>query len=272
MNELAERERNIYNMATQAVTSFKALGIEAQAPEVEQCEVSILIPAPPNKDTLERLDIDLDGFNKLLKLVNEISGCGGVSPRVTGLDTGSWIVNVDMALQSAGHLVTLIAAIITITKSVGELRKKSKGLADEPDVPEAMIKQLEDLADARVKDGLRKLAEELAAKSTAKDGGRQKELANAISINIHFLAKRLDEGVRIEITPPENLPASVQQNKTPAEIDELQNSLKYLKEQALAVAKMEDNPAPVLLLSDTPTNAPEQPKNARGPSGPSTTT
>jgi len=257
VNELSTQLQNQYNTASQLVNGFKALGIEARAVAGEECRVILMIPAPEHKDTLEVLDEDLAGFNRLFKVVGEISGEGAASPRVTGLSNGSWIIVLDETLKAAEHLVLMISGIIGIIRGVSILRGKIKGIEEEPDTDQEILTALQKQAEARRERGLGELAKGMA-QSAKVDDGRRNQLESEMAINVRFLARKLDRGVRIEILPPDTLPPSAQQNKSPEDIAELQAALAKLKEQALAIAKIADLHEPVLMLPD-PEKAPPPP-------------
>jgi len=94
VNELASQLQSVLATLNQICNGLKALGVEGGRAIYGDgaCEVAVLIPDPEHKETLENFDSELDGFNSLLKYLNELSGDGGVSPRVTGLDSGSWLL------------------------------------------------------------------------------------------------------------------------------------------------------------------------------------
>lgn len=267
VNELSTQLQNQYNTANQLVNGFKALGIGAQAAGAgEESGLVLVIPAPEHRDTLEILDEDLAGFNRLLKVLGEISGEGAASPRVTGLSTGSWIIYLHDAYTVVEQLGGMILTILGIMRGVSILRGKMKGIEDESDTLPETLDLLKKQAEARRERGLEKLAKDMAS-SAKVDTGRRNQLESEMWINVEFLARKLDRGVRIEILPPETLPASVQQNKSPEDIAKLQASLAQLKEQALTIAKIAaDLHEPVLTLPDPEKKAPAATNKEQPPS------
>jgi hypothetical protein len=263
--ELVNKAQTAYTTATQIVTGFKTLGAAIDTPKLEQCETAILIPVQDNNDTLGHLEKDTDGFNKLLKTLNELTGETGVSPRVTGLDSGSWVIYVEQGLEAAAKLVAIILGIIKMRQEVGNLRKKTQGLQEESEIPPAMIEQLEKIATAKVESRLKEIVEQTVSQAQIADATRRNELIVSLSINVHFLARQLDDGVRIEITPPAQIPESLAKTTKPNELVKIQANLEMLKTQAPAIAKMEDVPAHVLMLTDESAGSQSTSANTRLP-------
>lgn len=249
LSQLLDSVRAAQNSSTQISTAFTQLGITPRSDIMERCEVAILLPVTQNRNTLEWFDADLDGFNKLLKNINEITGSPGTSPRVVGLSTGSWDVWVDMGIRAADILIKAMSALLSLRKNVAELRGTGNTLKPSTDTAQ-IVELIEALAKNRIEQGLDQIAVDIVNKSTSLDGDRKNELTNALSINVRFLAKKLDEGARLEINPPKELPQSEQQDKSPREISELRNTLDSIKGAAPLIAQMESAETPVLMLSE----------------------
>jgi hypothetical protein len=250
VSQLVESVRAAVNQATQISTAFGSLGVRARAPSGDECEVVLVIPPPRNNDTLEFLDSDLDEFNTLLKYLNELTGNMGASPRVTGLATGSWEIYVQLSVAAAAKLIELIRGIIGLRREVGELRKKTDAFKDVPLVPHALLEPILEIANKRIESGLEEVSEVVVESSQTLADGRKNELKIAVKRSVRFLAKRLDEGVRVEIEPPKQLSQAAQQDKNAEEVEELQKQLGFVTENAPLIAKMEEAEKPVLLLPE----------------------
>jgi hypothetical protein len=139
---------------------------------------------------------------------------------------------------------------VGIRKDVGELRHKIEGLKADIQIPKELIEPFEKMAAARTEKGIEEISQTVVMESTSVDNGRRNELKIAVTRSIRFLAKKIDEGVRVEIDPPKQLSQEVQQGKTQEEVATFQGMLEGLNNDVAHIANIEHVASPVLRLPE----------------------
>jgi len=155
---------------------------------------------------------------------------------------------VELGLNAAAKLVQIIKGIVGIRKDVGELRLKTEALKVDVRIPKELIEPFEKIAETRTEQGIEELSQTVVMESSSVDNGRRNELKIAVTRSVRFLAKKIDEGVRVEIEPP--ISQKDQQGKTQEEIEKLQGMLEKLNNDVAQIANIEHVASPVLRLPE----------------------
>lgn len=238
MMALFELVRRHSDALANLLAATSALEVRGERRADAHTEVALLMPQ--DGATLATFRKDIEGFERLFTRLNELHGHVGESAPIVALERGSLAVEVQSYVEVVKTLLEIVAAVLTVRLSARELKKKATELRKEDDLDPDLIAKIESAADARTERVIKELSEKIAARGVSDDEGRRNELQNGLSLSIRFVAEKLEEGVRIEVTPARRIAQVEPENeRAPEQVAALENELAALRAQALAVEKIE---------------------------------
>ena len=250
----------------QMENSLDKLGVEYERVDEGESEIGFMLPREVVGDRLSDLSKEFDQLNKLARAIAEISNdTEEYEPKVRTIASSWWQIFLDLSPEQIGIWVIAIERIISLFKSNLEIKSLSNQLREQK-MPEKITKAIEEEIDKRVKAEIGKIAGDIKKQnSKGRDQTRMNELETQLRQGLFFLAKRLNQGMQIEVnlaipeepeTPQavegEEIDASILRHieKKKAEIAKLTS----LRQRALALSEQtreigEDSP--LLIESDT---------------------
>lgn len=198
--ELGEFVQHLNNI----VAAFAKFEIERDALEPGKFELGLSIPRYATGENVEDLSKELSWIDQLLKAFSELVGEGRVSPRVRTISSTDWQFFIEQTVLLGPVIAICVDRILAMLKTNLEIKKLNKDLENK-NLPEAITRQIDEHVQTALRDGIRKIAEELVD-NFGKDSvsERKNELATDLTIGLLRLAKRINQGAEVEVraTPP----------------------------------------------------------------------
>ncbi|MHB1058222.1 MAG: hypothetical protein ACYC0F_10150 [Rhodanobacter sp.] len=181
-------------------SSFDKLGVEFQRVAEDESEIGFLLPKEVVGETLANLSKEFDDLSKLARAVNELSGDSEeYDPRVITISSSWWQIFLDLTPEQIGIWIIAIERIVNLFKSNLEIKNLARQLREQ-NMPDKITKQIEDEVDKRVRAEIERIAKDIRKQhSKGKDPARANELETQLRHGLVYLAKRLNQGVQVEI-------------------------------------------------------------------------
>ena len=205
---------------------LESLGVTPYAIPVGEFEVGVLIPERLVDQKLGALAKELEGWNKIVRVFQEVAGEDEREVTVAALASGSYELYVPLGIVAAGLVSRTIDKVLEWYLRILEIRKRRLELQDlgAPVAEANVVKKHErDLIDKEI----RALAGELVKQVNSKiDANRKNELETQLTLSIRQIARFVDKGGTVEVdsTPPERPeeppPLPEEEQPTPAATQE----------------------------------------------------
>lgn len=240
-------------------TEFTSLRIEYDALDDGQFEIGFSIPRDMTDSTLESLEKEFKEINFTLKTFQEIAGDANGSPLVGAISTSEWQVFLESYPGTAACVSLALERVVALYKNNLEIKLLKKQL-DEKNLPEAVIKPLQDHIETTVKSEIRKIGDEIVDEHFKGDEGRKNELKTMISKALRYIADRIDRGATIEVhaEPPANpkLEKAIDENgtttqPTQAELEEYKSKKELadlVNQRMISISSISREDGPTLFL------------------------
>lgn len=216
-------DRSVFLKLVEATDkNLKKLNIEAHYHNDDTFEVGILMPKEVTDNKINNVTRELNKWDKVIKTIKEVTGGSVEDTKISFINNGSLEFFIDNSPEVAVCLSVIVERVIKIYKDVLQIRtakNKLKELNSIPDLDQKTIdKQEKDFYSREVE----KLSLEIIRDYSTKqiDAGRANELKIAMKGHISYVAKCIDNGIIIEINPPEiPEPESEKDSDTPEEVE-----------------------------------------------------
>lgn len=227
------KSRNDFNATiNQTVVDLKKLNIEPHLHMDEVYEIGVLIPCKNGHTNVQNIEKQLHNWNFILKTLNEITNNETTDIKVSRASTGSIELYFNQAVEVAESIGTIIYKIGVIYLTINEIRKhrlalkKLKAPSSETD---AIEKHEKELIDKEIDSTVDVIIKPFAKKI---ETGRKQELTTGLKKGMRFIARSIDNGIEIEIIPPElSKPEAVMNTDTEDIKKEKEENLKRFEEK-----------------------------------------
>lgn len=200
---------------TQIKTGFEKLDIPLHFTD-EDYELGLLLPSNTEFESIKGLNKELAKWDKAIKSYRELVGLGAEDTKITLVNNGSLEFFTENPEQVALCISFTLERLFKLYKNILEIRSAWKKLKDTglPKTQEKGIKKhekevYEKEVDSIVADLIKKFADKKI------EEGRLNELKISVKGHTNYFAKCIDDGLVIEITPPEvNEPEILKEDET----------------------------------------------------------
>jgi hypothetical protein len=222
------------NQRSQFVGTIKALranlisiNIEAHFPTEDNYQVGLLLPDNYTKCKIVNITRELIKWDKLMKSFKEIIGEPSEDTEINYVSNGTLEFFINNSPGIAAILAFTIDRITKVYKNIIEIRQARERLK-ELGLPSTESKTLEKQEKEHLIKELDKIAADLIKDFVSKkiETGRLNELKIAVKGHVVYLAKCIDNGIIIEINPPE-----IDEPREPSEDDSVETKSDLKKEK-----------------------------------------
>jgi hypothetical protein len=208
--------------------SLKKLNIQPHFHSDNTFEVGLLMPKELTDNKIINVTKELNHWDKVFKTLKELTTGSADDTEINFINNGSLEFFIDNGPQIAACLAVAVERVIKLYKNIIEIRSakdKLKELGVSTGEQKAIEKQEKDILNKGIETIASDIVKEFAAKQI--DSGRVNELKIAMKGHITYIAKCIDNGMVIEINPPEiSEPAESKETDT----EEKKNETKKLKD------------------------------------------
>ena len=188
------------------LSGFSELQIALDVLGEDEYEVGLIIPRAEDTDTLDTLGEDIQEFDKFFKIIGELVGNGSSSLRIRTIGTTDIGLFLETTPVAALAIITIIERFLAMYMKILEIRIARKKL-EELEMPKEAIAIIQQQEDVIIKRELHSTRDEILDTHAAAtiDKERRNELSNGLDFSLKFVAKRIDQGLKIEISTPNPL-------------------------------------------------------------------
>lgn len=250
------------------MAGLESLGVTPHVIPSGEFEVGVLIPEPLVDRKLGALAKELELWNKIVRVFQEVAGEGEREVTVAKLASSNYEVYLPIGLLAATLLSRTIDKVLEWYLKVLEIRKRRLEL-HELGAPVAEVTAVKKHERELLEKEIRALAGELVKEAHRKiDTNRKNELEAQLTIHIRQIARFVDNGGTVEVdstppeapeepTPPEGEAASPEQSEEYArqkkELDGLRlevEKVSRILEGGRSLRRLPERHKPILQLSD----------------------
>lgn len=203
LHEYVKSRSEFIETLTQIKVGFEKLEIPLHF-TYEDYELGLLLPSNTEFNSIKGLNKELAKWDKSIKAYRELVGLGAEDTKITLVNNGSLEFYTENPEQVALCISFTLERLFKLYKNILEIRLAWKKLKDTglPKTQEKAIKThekevYEKEVDLIVSDLIKKFADKKI------EEGRLNELKISIKGHTNYFAKCIDDGLVIEITPPE---------------------------------------------------------------------
>lgn len=184
----------------QLENSLDKLEVEFERVSDSEAEIGFMLPREVVGNKLSDLSKEFDQLNKLARAIAELSGdTEEYEPTVRTIASSWWQIFLDLTPEQIGIWVIAIERIVNLFKSNLEIKNLSNQLKERK-LPEKIIKAIESEVEQRVKAEISKIAQDIRKQhQKGKDAARLNELETQLRQGLSYMAKRLNQGMQVEI-------------------------------------------------------------------------
>lgn len=200
---LAERNKFVSNISG-ASSNLYALNIDAHYFTENIYEVGILMPENVTHNKISYITKSLNRWDRIFRDFKELVGEDIEDTRIDFVSNGSLQFFIEHTPAVATCLAITIERILKLYKNILDIRI-AKNQLKSLGVKTAEIINIEKSEKEQLENGLNKISNELV-KNYANENiekGRLNEIKNSLNGQIRYIAKTIDQGIIIEIIPPE---------------------------------------------------------------------
>lgn len=200
ISKFSESISSKISLLRQMEASFEKLEVEFERVEGGEAEIGFILPREVVGTKLGELSREFDHLNKLSRAIAEISGDSQeYEPTVRTIASSWWQLFLDLTPEQIGIWVLAIERILNLFKTNLEIKSLSNQLK-ERHLPDSITSLIESEVDKRVKAEIKKISADIKKQnSKGKDPARLNELETQLRQGLSHLAKRLNQGMQIEI-------------------------------------------------------------------------
>jgi hypothetical protein len=223
-----QKRTEYINLIKTTSDSLKKLNIQPHFHDDNTFEVGLLMPKELTDNKIIKVTKELNHWDKVFKTLKELTTGSADDTEINFVNNGSLEFFIDNGPQIAACLAVIVERVIKLYKNIVEIRitkDKLKELGVSLGEQKAIEKQEKDILNKGIDTISTDIIKEFAIKQI--DDGRVNELKIAMKGHITYIAKCIDNGMVIEINPPEiSEPAESKETDTV----EKKNEAKKLKD------------------------------------------
>lgn len=201
---LQQLEQDVENKVTPGASLLEQMGIRPLQRDPQLAEVGILLPTSVVHDDLTVINKHLRQWERVIAHFDELAtGKPSSSVKVAAVSSGSFELYLNLDLDGAKAIALVVSTILGGFIALSRFRKTRETMqADNypPQVIEGAKKHEDELLNNTVE----------AATNAALKGAkasievtRVNELKTAIKRDVHFIATSINQGVDVEVSPPQ---------------------------------------------------------------------
>jgi len=215
LNTYVKSRNEFIATLTQVKTGFEKLNIPIHFTDKDY-ELGLLLPSNTKFESIKGLNKELAKWDKAIKSYRELVGLGSEDTKITLVNNGSLEFFTENPEQVALCISFTLERLFKLYKNILEIRSAWKKLRDTglPKTQEKAIKKHEkEVYEKEVDSIVADLVKKFADKKI--EEGRLNELKISVKGHTNYFAKCIDDGLVIEITPPEvNEPEILKEDET----------------------------------------------------------
>lgn len=236
-------------LVRQMENSLDKLGVEYERVTEDESEIGFMLPREVVGDKLSELSKEFDQLNKLARAIAEISGdTEEYEPRVRTIASSWWQIFLDLTPEQIGIWIIAIERIVSLFKSNLEIKNLSNQLREQQ-MPDKITKAIEDEIDKRVKAEIGKIASDIKKQhKKSREASRMNELEIQLRQSLFYLAKRLNQGMQVEVNLA--IPEDPQEPEATDGEEADKNLLRQIEQKRTEIAKLKSLRDRALSISD----------------------
>lgn len=204
LQDYIKRRENFVSVLKATRENLEFLNFESYFPEGDNYQVGILMPNQYTQNKISTVTKELVKWDKVLKTLKELVGETTEDTEINFVSNGSLEFFIDNSPAIGMALAFAVERIVKVYKNIVEIRQTREKLKT-LGLPPAEQKVLEKQEKEHLSKELEKVSIELVKDFAAKniEAGRLNELKIAIKGHVFYMARCIDNGITIEINPPE---------------------------------------------------------------------
>ncbi|WP_289056151.1 hypothetical protein [Carboxylicivirga marina] len=203
LQEYNKKRTEFITQITQLKSNFEKLNIKAHYYEDDIYEVGLIMPEEVTGNTIVSINKNLHRWDQIFKTLKELTGGEIEDTKITLVNNGSLEYFFENAPQIALCISVTIERLATLYKRIIEIRAARLKLV-ELGAPKSEANTIEKHERSEIEKEIKEIVNQVVKEYSAKiETGRKNELKNALTSHVKYIAKSLDKGISVEITPPE---------------------------------------------------------------------
>lgn len=215
------------NLLKTTSDNLDKLGISPHYYNDDTFEVGLIMSEEFTNNKIVNITKELNHWDKVFKTLKELTSGSAEDTEINLVNNGSLEFFINNGPQIAACLAVILERVIKLYGNIIEIRvakEKLKELGISTGEQKAIEKQEKDVLNKGIDSITADIIKEFATKEI--DSGRINELKIAVKGHISYVAKCIDNGMLIEINPPEiHAPKEANENDT----DEKRKEIERLK-------------------------------------------
>jgi len=221
--QLYLKKRNDFIALIKATNdNLEKLNIDSHFHSDDIFEVGLLMPKEFTQDKIVNITKELNRWDKVFKTLKELTGSSPEDTEINFISNGSLQFFIDNSPHIAACLAVTIERVVKLYKNIVEIRiakEKLKELGISSGEQRSIEKQEKDLFTKEIEKISSELIKQFASKKI--ETGRMNELKIAMKGHVIYVAKCINNGMTIEINPPEIAePDELEENDTKEDKDD----------------------------------------------------
>jgi hypothetical protein len=204
LNKYISERKEFLELIKLTSDSLKKLNVEAHYSNIS-FEVGILMPKEVTYNKITTITKELNKWDKVIRTIKELDGQLVEDTEINFLNNGSLEFFIQSATEVAVCLSFIIDRVIKIYAKIVEIRNAKNKLKELggllPSEQKTIEKQEKEILNKEFDKIVQDLIKNYASKEIEK--GRLNELKVAVKGHVIYIAKSIDNGMIIEINPPE---------------------------------------------------------------------
>ena len=183
--------------------NFKKLKIDPHFYSDNIFEMGLLIPEKVSENKIKFLIKHLSKWDRLIKTAKELTGQGVIDTKLTMINKGSLEFFSELTPEIAMYFSIILEKLVALYLKLKDIREASDTIS-ELGGPKQQ-KEIQKFEKENINKTVDSISQELIKKFADKkiESGRLNEITVAVKGDIMYVAKALDDGLFIEINPPE---------------------------------------------------------------------
>jgi hypothetical protein len=204
LQEYLKRRKKFVETVKETRNNLETLNFEAYYPTDDNYQIGLLMPDDYTKNKITSITKELNKWDKVLKTFKELVGESPEDTEINYVSNGTLEFFIDNSPAIAAALAYSVDKIIKVYKNIVEIRQTREKLKD-LGIPQAEQKAIEKQEKEHLSKELDKISADLIKEFASRkiESGRLNEIKVAVKGHVVYMAKCIDNGITIEINPPE---------------------------------------------------------------------
>jgi hypothetical protein len=203
LQEFNKRRADFVSKITQLDTIFESLDLSFHFYNDDTYEIGLIFPEYVTENKIKSINANLHKWDQIFKTLKEITGDEVEDTKISLVNNGSLEFFFENSPKIALCLSIAIERLATLYKRILEIRTARLKL-EELGAPKSESNAIQEHEKIVIEKAIKEIVEQIFKEHAARlETGRKNELKNALTSNVKFIAKSIDKGIAIEITPPE---------------------------------------------------------------------